>query len=149
MKTLAAAAGLLGLVLLGIAAASPQGHPGMMMGTYDPKSEVTLQGTIEKVYRPDHTTMPMMRGGMTGMGLHLVLKAENKDYEIHLGPAAFVERTMTFKEGDAIKVLGAKVTMMGEDVIMAREVTKGEQVLKLRDENGMPFWSGMMHRSGS
>jgi DNA/RNA endonuclease YhcR with UshA esterase domain len=108
------------------------------MGNYDPKTEVTLNGTVEKV---EYTNYGNMRG------VHLTLKAENGTLEVHLGPAAFVEKTMTFKGGDNIQVIGSKLTMVGKPAVIAREVTKGDKVLKLWDETGVPLWSGG-HRRG-
>ena len=110
----------------------------MMMGHYDAKTEITFEGTVEKIERPGSEHMP-------SMGLHLFVKTAGETFRVHLGPAEFVEKTMTFKEGDTVQVTGSKITMMGETAIMAREVKKGDKVLKLRDENGMPAWHGM-HR---
>jgi hypothetical protein len=114
-----------------------RGH--MMMGNYDTKTEVTIQGTVDKINR-------MGKGPMPGMGIHLIVKAGNETTEVHLGPADFVEKTMAFKEGDAIQVTGSKVTMMDRTVVIAREVKKGDEVLKLRDEQGVPLWRGMHRR---
>jgi DNA/RNA endonuclease YhcR with UshA esterase domain len=108
----------------------------MMMGNYDPKTEITIQGSVEKVDRLTSEAMP-------GMGIHLVLKSGKETIEIHLGPASFVEKTMTFKEGNTIEVIGSKVTMMGKTVVVAREIKKENKVLKLRDEKGVPLWSRM------
>jgi hypothetical protein len=111
------------------------------MGNYDPKTEVTLNGTVEKVEYLDY-------GNMHGRGVHLTLKTDNETLEVHLGPSAFVEKTMTFKEGNNIQVIGSKVTIMGKPALIAREVSKGDKVLKLRDESGVPLWSGGHHRRG-
>jgi hypothetical protein len=148
MKRTALVIGLTALVLAGVAAGASQTDHGqmmgrmmgpMMMGNYDRAAEMTIKGTVEKIEKPgiDH---------MRGMGgIHLAVKTENETYTVHLGPADFVEKTMTFKEGDAIEVTGSKMTMMGETALMAREVRKGDTVLKLRDENGMPLWPMQMH----
>jgi hypothetical protein len=77
---------------------------------------------------------------MPGMGLHLIVKTDKETIGVHLGPAAFIVKTMTFKEGDTVEVVGSKVMMMGRPTLIAREVKKGDQVLKLRDERGMPLW---------
>jgi hypothetical protein len=149
MKRTALIIGLTTLVLLGAAIASVQTQPGqmigpgmmgpMMMGNYDLKAEITIKGTVEKVEQPGF-------GHMYGMGVRLFVKSANETFWVHLGPAAFVERTMTFKEGDAVEVTGSKMTMMGQTTIVAREVKKGDTVLKLRNENGMPLWPGMHMR---
>ena len=44
-------------------------------------------------------------------------------------------------EGDAIEVKGSRGKMDGSDAILAREIKKGSQTLKLRDEKGIPLWS--------
>ncbi|HMS34797.1 MAG TPA: hypothetical protein PKC91_12005 [Ignavibacteria bacterium] len=45
-------------------------------------------------------------------------------------------------KGDNISVTGSKVTYKSDEIIIAKEVTKGDQILKLRDENGCPLLSG-------
>jgi hypothetical protein len=116
------------------------GRGPMTMGHYNPKAEVTFQGTVEEVNRLGEEHMP-------GMGMHLTVKNGNESMEVHLGPVDFVEKTMTFKEGDTVQITGSKVTMMGEQVVIAREIKKGDQVLKLRDPGGIPLWSGGRRRS--
>jgi hypothetical protein len=41
-----------------------------------------------------------------------------------------------------IEVKGSRVTFEGKPALIAAEVRKGDEVLKLRDEAGMPLWSG-------
>jgi DNA/RNA endonuclease YhcR with UshA esterase domain len=120
---------------------------GMMMGKYDPKAEITVQGTVDKVEQMNDMSMPGMN--MQGAGLHLLLKTGKETVDVHLGPAAFVEKTMKFKEGDSIQVVGAKVTMMDKPALIAREVKKGDETLKLRDAQGKPLWSQGMQRNPS
>ena len=141
MKLITVAAVVVTFFLIMVAASSGQAQHGqMMMGNYDPKTEVTIQGTVEKINRMGNANMP-------GMGIYLIVQSGNETTEVHLGPATFVEKTMAFKEGDTIQVTGAKVTMMGRATVMAREVKKGDEVLKLRDERGVPLWPGMHRRS--
>src|SRR5688572_4124484 len=110
---------------------TPQGG-----GNYNPATETTLTGTIDSV-----NTMPSQ--GRGGGGLHLVLTASSGPIEVHVGPASFVSsKNVTFATGDALTVVGSKVTMAGQDVVIAREIKKGDQVLTLRDANGFPLWSG-------
>jgi DNA/RNA endonuclease YhcR with UshA esterase domain len=149
MKLTALVIGLTTLVLVGAAGASVQTQPGqmtgpgmmgpMMMGNYDLKAETTIKGIVEKLEQPGF-------GHMYGMGVRLFVKSGNETFWVHLGPAAFVERTMTFKEGDKVEVTGSRMIMMGQTSIVAREVKKGDTILKLRNENGMPLWPGMNMR---
>jgi hypothetical protein len=103
---------------------------------YDPKTVETISGTIESI---DKITP------MKGMyyGIHLLLKTDKETIPVHLGPGWYIERLDTkIEKGDKIQVKGSRVTMMGKPVIIAAEVKKGESVLKLRDENGIPVWAG-------
>jgi hypothetical protein len=71
------------------------------------------------------------------------MTASSGPIEVHVGPASFVSsKNITFAKGDALTVVGSKVTMAGQDVVVAREIKKGDQVLTLRDANGFPLWSG-------
>ena len=103
---------------------------------YNPATETTMTGTVDSI-----KTLPSQ--GRGGGGLHLILAAANGPIEVHVGPVAFVSsKNMTFAKGDAVTVLGSKVAMAGQDVLIAREITKGNQVLTLRDAAGIPLWAG-------
>jgi hypothetical protein len=126
----------LGVLLVVVASTSLFAQVGRMgMGRYDPKSEVTINGTVDKVERLKSENTPMA-------GIHLIVKSENEMVQVHLGPAAFVDPKMTFKEGDTIQVVGSKVTIGGKPVVIARQIKKGDDLLQLRDESGRPLWSG-------
>lgn len=108
-------------------------------GNYDPATEVTLAGTVDEV---THVPAPASGPG----GVHLLVRFETGVLEVDLGPAAFITtRNFEFAKGDAIKVIGSKAQRAGHDVIIAREITKGDKVLTLRDAKGFPLWS---RRSG-
>jgi hypothetical protein len=135
MKSLIATTAFLLLGAASVLSVTAQsGQRGRMMHNYDPKTEVTLTGTVESIDRAGYANIPRM-------GVHLILKTGNETTEVHLGPAAFVDRKMTFKKDDTVQITGSKVTMMGRMVVIAREVKKGGEVLKLRDENGVPLQS--------
>lgn len=109
-------------------------------GNYNSATEMTLTGTIESV-----KTMPSQ--GRGGGGLHLILAVSSGSIDVHVGPASFVaSKHVTFAKGDALIVVGSKVTIDGQDALIAREIKKGDQVLTLRDAKGFPLWSG---RSGT
>ena len=80
--------------------------------------------------------------GRGGVGIHLVLSAEKTPVDVRVGPASFVSsRNFTLEKGDHLTVVGSKVTMDGQEVVIAREIKKGDQMLKLRDAKGFPLWS--------
>jgi hypothetical protein len=103
---------------------------------YNPATVETVTGTIEGIDR----TVPMK--GMN-RGVHLTLKTEKETVAVHLGPVWYVERLDNeLKKGDSVEVKGSRVTFAGNPAIIAAEVKKGDAVLKLRDDNGIPAWAG-------
>lgn len=118
-----------------------RGSGGWGMGSkyqriYDPKTVETISGTVESVDK-----IAPMRG--MSYGIHLVLKTDKETISVHLGPGWYIERLDTkIGKGDKIEVKGSRVTMMGKPAIIVAEVKKGDSVLKLRDESGIPVWSG-------
>lgn len=103
-------------------------------GIYDPATEATVTGTIESV---QSITPAGGRGG-----LHLMLRAEGGVLEVDLGPSAFINgKGFEFATGDRVTVVGSRVRRTGGDVVIARQVTRGDQVLALRSAQGIPLWS--------
>jgi len=118
-----------------------RGSGGWGMGTqyqrmYNPATVETVSGTVESV---DEITP--VRG--MHYGIHLLLKTDKEAISVHLGPGWYIERLDTkIEKGDKVQVKGSRVTMMGQPAVIAAEVKKGDTVLKLRDDNGIPVWSG-------
>lgn len=144
MKQFVRAALALLVVLLSGTSALAQGMGGSggwgMRGSYqrmyNPATVETVSGEVVSV----ETMMPMK--GM-GSGIHLTLKTEKETLPVHLGPSWFLDRLdSNIEKGDRIKVKGSRVTMMGKTTIIAAEVKKGDNLLLLRDGNGVPVWSG-------
>ena len=80
--------------------------------------------------------------GMTA-GVHVLLKTDAGEIPVHLGPAWYVERQdVKLEPGDTIQVKGARVTFQGKPAIIAAEVKKGDETLRLRNDAGVPVWSG-------
>jgi len=44
--------------------------------------------------------------------------------------------------GDKVEVTGSRIMYQGKPAIIAAEVKKSDQVLKLRDAAGIPAWAG-------
>ena len=123
--------GLVGLSTPTFAQRAMHGGP----AHYNPATEVTLTGTVDEV---KHMTQGKGQGG-----LHLILATQPGPMEVILGPAGFVSsKNFTFAKGDALTVTGSKMTMNTTEVLVAREVKKGEEVLTLRDTKGFPLWAG-------
>jgi hypothetical protein len=97
---------------------------------------MTFDGIVEKVVQSKNMRMT---------GVHLLIKSQNETFEVHLGPAAFLaEKKATFKEGDTVAVVGWGLPRSERFFVIAREVKKGDQVLTLRNEQGVPLWSRSM-----
>jgi hypothetical protein len=111
------------------------GPGGPYMKAYDPKTVETLSGEVMAVER--FTPMKGM-----GTGVHLTLRTEKETVSVHLGPLFYLEnQDVKIAPKDRVEVKGARVTFAGKPAIIAAEVKKGDQVLKLRDENGFPAWA--------
>jgi hypothetical protein len=105
-------------------------------GNYNPATEVTVKGTVDEV---KHMPAPANGPG----GLHLMVRTEAGVLEVDLGPASFISgKHFEFAKGDALTVTGSRMKRAEQDVIIAREITKGDNVLTLRDAKGFPLWSG-------
>jgi DNA/RNA endonuclease YhcR with UshA esterase domain len=80
-------------------------------------------------------------------GIALVVKTEKETVTVHLGPNWYMERLdAKIVKGDQVEVKGVRTTFAGKPVVIAAEVKKGDNVLVLRDANGVPVWSGWGRR---
>jgi hypothetical protein len=110
---------------------------------YDPKTVETVAGEVISVSRGD--------GAGVGRGVHLVLRTDSgATLSVRLGPAWYVDRhAMKIATGDRVEVKGSRVGSGGESAIVAAEVRKGQDKVLLRDEAGVPAWSGAGRRRRS
>lgn len=82
---------------------------------------------------------------MKGMSqdVHLTSKTDKETISVYLGPWWYIEnRDIRIEPKDKIEVAGSRITYQGKPAIIAAKVKKGDEVLKLRDENGLPVWAG-------
>jgi len=103
---------------------------------YNPKTVETVTGKIIAL-----DTLKSAKG--MSYGVHLMLKTDKETISIHLGPGRYLEN-QDVKIGlqDKVEIKGSRITFEGKPAIIAAEVKKGDGLLKLRDENGIPVWSG-------
>jgi hypothetical protein len=107
---------------------------------YDPKAVETISGEVITV---DRITPAK---GMSG-GVHISVKTDKETISVHLGPSWFLEnQDVKLSAKDKVEVKGARTTFAGKPAIIAAEVKKGDEVLKLRDDSGFPVWSGWRRR---
>ena len=107
---------------------------------YDPKTVETISGEITVV---DRITPAK---GMSG-GVHMNVKTDKETISVHLGPGFYIEnQDVKLQAKDKVEVKGSRITFDGKPAIIAAEVKKGEEVLKLRDDAGFPVWIGWRRR---
>jgi hypothetical protein len=111
--------------------------PGSAFGRmYDPKTVETIKGSVVRVDR----VAPMK--GMAA-GLHVTIKTDAETISVHLGPTWYLEnQDVKIQPGDLVEVKGSRVTVAGKPALIAAEVKKGDETLRLRDETGVPVWTG-------
>ncbi|HVE86764.1 MAG TPA: hypothetical protein VND93_28095 [Myxococcales bacterium] len=103
---------------------------------YDHHTRMTMKGTIREVKR--------IPKGRTA-GVMLVVETDLEKIEVHLGPATFVDaQPMKLQVNDAIEITGSWVTLgvPGREApyLVAEKITRGGQVMRLREESGRPLW---------
>jgi hypothetical protein len=143
---------LIGALLVPLAAMAqgslgpgPGGCPGCgKMGgpgarAFDPKAVTTIQGEVLDIQR--------IAGRRGHVGIHLTVAMGSEKLAVRLGPDFYLDRqALQLAKGDQVEVKGARTTFDGQPLIIAQEVRRGEQVLALRDANGVPLWRGQGRR---
>lgn len=124
---------------------SGRGSGGWGMGTpyqgiYNPATLETITGEVIGIEQ----TVPMKR---MNRGIALVVKTGKETATVHLGPTWYLERLdATIVKGDQVEIKGARTTLAGQPIILAAEVKKGDNILILRDAEGIPVWAGWGRR---
>lgn len=112
------------------------GARGPYQRLFDPNTVTTVQGRVVEVQ-----TVPPIQG--MSPGVHVLVRTDDGEtLPVHLGPQWFLGNLDTQLEaGDQVRVAGSRVEHMGSSFFIASRVTKGDEVLELRDEQGFPAWS--------
>jgi len=122
MTTVVLAVGLLGI------------HNALAEPDYDAKTVETVGG---KVLSVEKTTPAKKRG----YWIDLMLQTQKETIAVQLGPDWYIDKqTPRIEANDTITVVGSRVTMDGRPAIVAADITKGNELLKLRENNGIPVW---------
>jgi len=99
---------------------------------YDPAAETKIKGVVEDFHqgqaKADHP------------GLHLMLRTETELVEVHTCPVRFMkDLEFAIEKGDTLTVTGSRPG--GTGILLAREITKGQTSLIVRDKTGAPAWT--------
>ncbi len=105
---------------------------------YDPSRAEIVKGQVVSLEQ-----IAPLRGRGNGGGVGLKVNTGTETLFVHLGPQWFVDKQgVKIAAGDTVEIKGVKAVRRGQDVFIAAEVKRGQDDLKLRDENGVPAWAG-------
>ena|SRR5918992_861561 len=114
---------------------------------YDTTSEGTFKGAAADV-RTGTAPSWISRIHTLGLGhadaqdTRVLLNTGTTILEVRLGPTAFLaEKKVDIRKGDTVEVTGSRVTIGASEVVLAREIRKGESVWMVRDATGRPLWT--------
>jgi len=106
---------------------------------WNPATVETLKG---EVMTKDTITPSKGRSGMPAVGMTLKKEDDYAAY-VHLGPQWYFDKQdLGINVGDKIEVIGSKITVEGNSVILVSSLKKGDRTWQFRDQQGFPFWSG-------
>jgi hypothetical protein len=117
------------LLILGVNFHSPVTAQGAAL--YNPSNEITAKGVVQEVQEFD---CPVSEGEL---GSHLLLKTADGVLQVHLAPVRIMRgQNLSFAPGDQVEVVGSKVRLAGENGLIAREITRGNESYIFRDRTG-------------
>ncbi|MGA9811400.1 MAG: hypothetical protein WBQ64_01405 [Terriglobales bacterium] len=121
-----------GVFLVASAGAQKAARP--VLPKYDLQAETKIKGTIEEIKLPPK--------GSEKEIAHLLVKNGADTVDVYLCPKAFMDAMgMEFSKGDEISLTGSKIKQGEADLVLAREVVKGNDTFALRDAKGNPVWN--------
>jgi hypothetical protein len=89
------------------------------------------------------------RSGKTS-GVGFELNEGGQNLLVYLGPHIYVDlQNVRIAPGDKVEVKGVKTALDGKIIFLAGEVRKGNEVLTLRDDKGVPLWAGNKQHGGN
>lgn len=104
-----------------------------MAPKYDAGTETKMKGTVEDLKVPPK--------GHEKDIVHLIMKNGDQTVDIYLCPKTFMDDMgITFAKGEEVAFTGSKVSAGGSDVILAKQIVKGQDTLVFRDDKGKPVW---------
>ena len=110
---------------------------------FDSKTIKTISGQVIKIDQVPEFGF--------GLQMRLTVFIDKKEIlPVYLGPAFYIigpQQTKQFKLGDTVTVSGSQVTVSGEPLMIAMTVKRGNEILRLRDQAGIPAWIGWKNAS--
>ena len=139
MKTLLKSAAAAVMLAVSVSQTSVA-RPAMKGGWYDPQTVETVAGEVISVDKVAYAA----RGYY---GIHLVLKTHDGEILVYLGPSWFLDRqTLKLAPRDVIEVTGSRVIDKDKPALIAAQIKRGNESLRLRSAEGLPLWRGSTAR---
>jgi hypothetical protein len=136
------------VLLLAISAWSQPGTEGSGKGRMWQRGGMGMQYNLQTVETVSgEVTQVQEMAGRAG-GMHLQLKTAKETLTVLLGPSSYLQQQkVKIAVGDKLEIKGSRGQRPQTAMLIAAELKKGNQVVKLRDENGTPLWSRRGQRS--
>jgi len=116
------------------------GTDGEFTHMFNRQGIVFLTGTVKRI----KAIAPIK--GMSE-GVVAVLKTQEGEVELALGPKWFINnQKMSFSKNDMIEARGVKVTLLKKTFFIPARIIKGDYVMELRNEDGVPVWDAVRRR---
>ncbi|PYX84376.1 MAG: hypothetical protein DMG68_20975 [Acidobacteria bacterium] len=117
------------LLIVGVKFQTPP--PGEGAALYNASSEAVLKGVVRETR---DFKCPVSEHEI---GSHLMLETADGIVLVHLAPGRVMRsQQLVFAPGDQLQVLGSRVRVAGNQGLIAREITKGNEVYVFRDPEG-------------
>lgn len=121
-------------VLLVVVLSSIQPRREKIPPTYNAAAETTVSGVVAETRE---FFCPLSDDQET----HLLLRNSQGDTLIHVAPSRFLRaQQVRINADDPISVVGTRLNYQGQEAMLAREITHGNEVLIVRDHQGRPLW---------
>lgn len=110
----------------------------------------SIQGEEPKF---DPSTIETVRGEVTAVSsfqaqvglmqsVRMQVRTEEETLPVILAPSSYLETQNTkIHKGDQVEITGSRVSDNNAPLLIATQVKKGNQILRLRHSNGKPMWT--------
>jgi hypothetical protein len=133
-------------VPLGIAAFAHQHHAHDWhwygaVPMYNSQTEASFAGIVQAVNRVPASGQGCWSAAEV-CGAHLTLAMATETIDVYLGPAAMLDaKNVTIARGDTVTILGSRIMLGSTPVLLAKEITRGDETWTLRDTAGFLLWN--------
>jgi hypothetical protein len=101
---------------------------------FDPSRMATVEGTIERIF-----VVPSAKVWLTSV--HVMLRTTQGALNVELGPSWFLDnQEIHLVVDDRVTITGSQIKNNGIDALIAIEVSRNNELLHLRQSDGMPAW---------